>query len=117
MCGEVTLKTKNISENKSDKKEQDGNKTIGSQIVTRPLIEPYELGQLPYDVNIVKIYGQPVVKTQMSQWFRVPIFSKEKAEEEYMPAKFFDEEAIRYDIEARNKKVLKQSSDPFDFGF
>lgn len=116
MCGDVTLQVETTSVSKSDKKDSDKNRTTNTQTVTRPLIEPYELGQLPYDVNLVKIYGQPVVKTQMSQWFRVPIFSKDKAEEEYMPAKFFDEDAIRYDINERNKKVLK-NSDPFDFGF
>ena len=91
------------------------NRTTNSQTVTRPLIEPYELGQLPYDVNIVKIYGQPAIKTKMTQWFRVPVFSKEKMQDEYVPAKFFDETTIRYDIVARNKKIV--SSNPFDFDF
>lgn len=117
MCGDVTLQIENTSVSKSDKKDGDANRTTSTQTVTRPLIEPYELGQLPYDVNLVKIYGQPVVKTQMTQWFKVPIFSKAVAEEEYSPAKYFDEERIRYDVSDRNKKVLKQSNDPFDFGF
>ncbi len=116
MCGDVTLQVENTSVSKSEKKDGDTSKTTNTQTVTRPLIEPYELGQLPYDVNIVKIYGQPPIKTQMSQWFKVPVFSKQKAEEEYVPAKFFDENKIRYDINERNKKVLK-NSDPFDFGF
>lgn len=116
MCGDVTLQVENTSVSKSEKKDGDTSKTTNTQTVTRPLIEPYELGQLPYDVNIVKIYGQPPIKTQMSQWFKVPVFSKQKAEEEYVPAKFFDENKIRYDITERNKKVLK-NSDPFDFGF
>ena len=117
MCGDVTLKIENTSVSKSEKKDSDSNKTTSTQTVTRPLIEPYELGQLPYDVNLVKVYGQPVVKTQMTQWFKVPLFSKEIAEEEYSPAKYFDENAIRYDVAERNKKVLKGSDDPFDFGF
>ena len=117
MCGDVTLQIENTSVSRSDKKDSDANRTTNTQTVTRPLIEPYELGQLPYDVNLVKVYGQPVVKTQMTQWFRCPVFSKAMAEEEYSPAKFFDEEAIRYDVADRNKKVLKQNDDPFDFGF
>ena len=116
MCGDVTLQVKNESVSKSEKKDGDTNKTTSTQTVTRPLIEPFELGQLPYDVNIVKIYGQPPIKTQMSQWFKVPVFSKQVAEEEYVPAKYFDEAKIYYDIKERNKKVLK-NSDPFDFGF
>ena len=117
MCGDVTLKINNTSVSRSDKKDSDANRTTNTQTVTRPLIEPYELGQLPYDVNIVKIYGQPAIKTRMTQWFKVPLFSKEKAEDVYVPAKFFDENAIRYDVAERNKKVLKTSSNPFDFDF
>lgn len=115
MCGDVTLQVENTSVSRSDKKDSDANRTTQTQTVTRPLIEPYELGQLPYDVNIVKIYGQPAIKTKMTQWFRVPVFSKEKMQDEYVPAKYFDENAIRYDIVARNKKVI--NSNPFDFDF
>ncbi|MBQ7884597.1 MAG: type IV secretory system conjugative DNA transfer family protein [Clostridia bacterium] len=115
MCGDVTLQVENTSVNRSDKRDADASRTTSTQTVTRPLIEPYELGQLPYDVNIVKIYGQPAIKTKMTQWFRVPVFSKEKMQDEYVPAKYFDENSIRYDITARNKKVI--SSNPFDFDF
>ena len=117
MCGDVTLKINNTSVSRSDKKDSDANRTTNTQNVTRPLIEPYELGQLPYDVNIVKIYGKPAIKTKMTQWFKVPVFSKEKAEDAYVPAKFFDENAIRYDVAERNRKVLKTSANPFDFDF
>ena len=117
MCGDVTLKVNNTSVSRSDKKDSDANRTTNTQTVTRPLIEPYELGQLPYDVNIVKIYGKPAIKTKMTQWFKVPVFSKEKAEDAYVPAKFFDENAIRYDVAERNRKVLKTSANPFDFDF
>ena len=117
MCGEVTLKTKNVSQNQSEKNDRESTKTIGSQIVTRPLIEPYELGQLPYDVNIVKIYGQPPIKTKMTQYFKNPVLDQRKASEEYVPSKHLDERAIFYDIKARNAKVFKRNSflDDFDF--
>ncbi len=117
MCGEVTLKTKSVSQNKSEKNDKESTKTIGSQIVTRPLIEPYELGQLPYDVNIVKIYGQPPIKTKMTQYFKNPALDQRKAAEEYVPSKHLNEKAIFYDIKARNSKVFKRNSilDDFDF--
>ncbi len=116
MCGDITIKVENTSVSRSDKKDGDANRTTNSQTVTRPLIEPYELGQLPYDVNIVKIYGQPAIKTHMTQWFKVPVFSKEKMQDEYTPAQYFDESKIRYDITERNRKVVG-SSNPFDFDF
>ena len=117
ICGEVTLKTKNVSQNQSERNDRDVTKTIGTQIVTRPLIEPYELGQLPYDVNIVKIYGQPPIKTKMTQYFKNPVLDQRKAAEEYAPSKHLDEHAIFYDIKKRNSKVFKKSSifDDFDF--
>ena len=117
MCGELSLKTKNISQNQSEKNDKDVTKTIGSQIVTRPLIEPYELGQLPYDVNIVKIYGQPPIKTKMTQYFKNPVLDQRKASEEYVPSKHLNERAIFYDIKKRNQKIFKKSSflDDFDF--
>ena len=117
ICGEVTLKTKNVSQNQSEKSDKDSTKTIGTQIVTRPLIEPYELGQLPYDVNIVKIYGQPPIKTKMTQYFKNPILDQRKAAEEYAPSKHLDERSIFYDIKKRNSKVFKKTSifDDFDF--
>ena len=119
ICGEVTLKTKNVSQNQSEKSDKDTTKTIGTQIVTRPLIEPYELGQLPYDVNIVKIYGQPPIKTQMTQYFKNPALDQRKAAEEYAPSKHLDERAIFYDIKKRNSKIFKKTSifDDFDFWF
>ena len=117
ICGEVTLKTQNTSINQSEKNDRDASKTISTQIVTRPLIEPYELGQLPFDVNIVKIYGQPAIKTQMTQYFRNPVLDQRKASEEYAPSRHLDEMAIFYDIKARNSKVFKKSNvfDDFDF--
>ena len=38
-----------------------------------------------------------------------------KMQDEYVPAQYFDENSIRYDINARNKKIIK--SNPFDFDF
>ncbi len=118
MCGDVTLQVKNTSVSRSDKAgSSDANRTTNTQTVTRALVEPYELGQLDYDVNIVKIYGKPAIKTHMTQWFRAPVFSKEKMQDEYVPAQYFDENSIRYDITARNAKIIGEQSNPFDFDF
>ena len=117
ICGEVTLKTENTSVNKTERGDKDESRTISTQIVTRALIEPYELGQLPFDVNIVKIYGQPAIKTKMTQYFKNPALDQRKAAEEYAPSRHLDERAIFYDIKVRNSKVFKKSSmfDDFDF--
>lgn len=117
ICGEVTLQTQNTSVNKSEKGGKEESKTVSTQMVTRPLIEPYELGQLPFDTNIIKIFGQPAIKTKMTQYFKNPALDQRKASEEYAPSRHLDERAIFYDIKARNSKIFKKSSvfDDFDF--
>lgn len=120
MCGDITLqvKTSSVTSNAGHKpgSETGTSKSTNTQTSQRALIEPFELGQLPYDVNIIKIYGQPAIKTQMSQWFNVPVFGKEMMQDQYVPAQYFDEATIKYDVLARNKLKVK-SSNPFDFDF
>ena len=120
MCGDVSIETKNTSVSKSEKKDDMGSSTTSSQVVTRPLIYPYELGQLPYGTAIVKIFQVNPIKVQFTQYFKVPEFDKKIAAEEYAPSHSLNESEIFYDIIERNKKVYKKSSssisfDDFDF--
>ena len=97
-----------------------GSSTTSSQVVTRPLIYPYELGQLPYGTAIVKIFQVNPIKVAFTQYFKVPEFDKKIAAEEYAPSHSLNEAAIYYDITERNKKVYKKSNssisfDDFDF--
>ncbi len=120
MCGDVSIETKNTSVSRSEKKDDMGSSTTSSQVVTRPLIYPYELGQLPYGTAIVKIFQVNPIKVAFTQYFKVPEFDKKIAAEEYAPSHSLNETAIYYDITERNKKVYKKSSssvsfDDFDF--
>lgn len=118
MCGDVSVKMSNVSVNKNDKTPEEASKTYSSQNITRPLIYPYELGQLPPNTVIVKIFKENPIKTLLTPSYLIPQFDKRIAAEEYHPSKALDEYKIFYDIRERNKKVLKSSTSPFgDFDF
>lgn len=113
MCGEVSIKVENESVSKSEKKESEANTTKSVQTVTRPLIYPYELGQLPPNTVIVKIFKQDPIKTLLTPWYKTPQFDMRKANDGYAQSRALDEKAVFYDIRERNKKVLRPASSPF----
>ena len=117
MCGEVSIETQSTSTSKSDGEQGGTNRTQQAQRVTRPLIYPYELGQLEKFEVIVKIFKEHPIRTKMTPFFATPQFDKRKAKEEYAPSKPLNEQAIYYDIRERNRKVRKSSGgfDDFDF--
>ena len=114
MCGDISLELKNESKSKSDKKETGTSVTTSAQTVTRPLIGPYELGQLPYGTAIVKIFQTNPIKTEFTPYYKTPEFDKSVAEDEYVQCQPFDEQKVFYDIKERNNKILRHSK-PTDF--
>lgn len=117
MCGEVSMKVENESVSKSEKKEAEASTTKSQQTVTRPLIYPYELGQLEPYTAIVKIFKQNPIRTLLTPWYKTPQFDKRIAGEEYVPSKALDEQAIFYNIKDRNAKKLKGGPTGFGGGF
>ena len=118
MCGEVSLEMSNVSKSKSEKKEQGSSTTTSTQLVTRPLIGPYELGQLPFGTAIVKIFQSDPIKTKLNQYFQIKELALDPVKDEYVAAAPFDEQGIFYDIKKRNKLVFKPKPtafDPFSF--
>lgn len=118
MCGEVSIETETTSTSRNDAEGFDKtNRTKQAQRVTRPLIYPYELGQLEKFEVIVKIFKEHPIRTKMTPFFATTQFDKRKAKEEYAPSKPLNEQAIYYDIRERNRKVRKNSGgfDDFDF--
>lgn len=117
MCGEISIELENTTESKSDKKEQGKSTTTSKQVVTRPLIGPYELGKLSQGTCIVKIFQNDPIKAEFTGYYKTPEFDTSILEEEYAPSQPFDEEAIHFDVKNRNKIVLKPKNDfdPFDF--
>lgn len=118
LCGDISIQTENTSVSKNEKKSDQNSSTTSKQVVTRPLIYPYELGQLPQFTGIVKIFQVNPIKTKFDPFYKAPEFDHRIAAEEYAPSKALDEEKIFYDMKARNKKVFAKkpvSFDDFDF--
>ncbi len=113
MCGDVSIETTSTSKSKG---EGQGGSSTSTQVQrsTRPLIYPYELGQLEKFEVIVKIFKENPMKIKMTPFYATPQFDKTKAPEEYAPSKALNESEIYYDINERNKKVMKSSFSPFD---
>ena len=118
MCGDISIETETTSTSKNSGGDSDNtNRTRQAQRQTRPLIYPYELGQLEKFNVVVKIFKENPIKTPMTPFFATEQFDKRKAPEEYAPAQALNEAKIYYDITARNKKVIRNSGgfDDFDF--
>lgn len=118
MCGDISIEMEDQSVSMSDRQGTDANRTTNKKVVSRPLIYPYELGQLPNGTAIVKIFQVNPIKTELTPWYKTPQFDKRKAVDRYVPSKFLDEEQVYYDIAVRNRKVtknLRSSFDDFDF--
>ena len=108
------LRLKQYQKVKEGKDSGGKSKSKQFQRQTRPLIYPYELGQLEKFNVIVKIFQQHPIKTAMTPFFKTPQFDKRVAPEEYVASKALDEERIYYDINIRNKKVMKNRRGGFD---
>lgn len=117
MCGDISIETETMSTSKNDSSKDGTNRTRQAQRQTRPLIYPYELGQLDKFNVVVKIFKENPIKTPMTPFFATPQFDKRKAPEEYAPSQSLDESKIYYDINIRNRKVMKNSSGYDDFDF
>lgn len=114
MCGDVSIETETTSTSKSDGAQGGTNKTSQAQRSTRPLIYPYELGQLDKFNVVVKIFKENPIKTPMAPFFATPQFDKRRAPEEYAPSRSLNEEKIYYDINIRNRKVMRSRRGGFD---
>ncbi|MDD3862650.1 MAG: type IV secretory system conjugative DNA transfer family protein [Clostridia bacterium] len=114
LCGDISLEMENVSVSKGDKKEGGSSSTKSTQVVTRPLIGAYELGQLPYGTAIVKIFQVHPIKTGFTPYYEVPEFDKSEISEEYIKAQPFNEAEVFYDIRKRNMLIYKPRSSRFD---
>lgn len=113
MCGEVQLLHEESSVSKSDK-DKDGKQTSTStQRTTRALITPYELGQIPRNTVIVKLFRYNPMKIKQTPSYETPFFYPKDAVQQVGIMKSLDTQKVYYDIKMRNKKLLK-STNPFD---
>ena len=112
-CGEVQLMHEEKNVSKSDKDKEGKQTSTSTQRSTRPLITPYELGQIPFGTTIVKLFRYDPMKLSATRNDKVPFFYKKEAEKQVGIMKSLDTQKVYYDIKMRNKKILK-SYNPFE---
>lgn len=110
LCGDVSieLEKKSTSSGKGDDKQTSTSKDT----VSRPLIYPDELGHIPHESAIVKIYNEYPIKVKLSFSYKCPMFTMQPLPAKYVPSRALDENKVRYDVAKRNSKKLRSS---FDF--
>ena len=113
-CGEITVFHKEESESKSDKGDQGKTTNTSTQRSRRPLIDKAELRTLPKFTVVAKLFGKNPLKEEMTPFFKADCMEKSPAEEPVALAKSLDFNSIYYDIERRNKIILKPRN-PFGY--
>ena len=109
MCGNITVKTTSKTKGEKDSKSESTSET------SRPLIYPEELELLPKNTAVVKMFKENPAKVVMTPCYQCKkFFDMTPMAIGYAPSQTLDEAKIFYDIEARNKTVLKSSKNPFD---
>lgn len=114
-CGEITVFKDNESESYNDKKKDEG-KSIqkSTERLRRPLIDQAELRVLEKWTVIAKLFRQPILKEVMTPFYQTKCMEKSTATAPVSVSKSLDEEKIFYDIETRNKLLIKPKN-PFGF--
>lgn len=95
---------------KSESKGADGKASPGSStsLQSRPLMFPSDLDKLSEGTMIVKIFGNnPVKSYSKPYWQATDVYKIGKMDAPYIPGRRFNEEEIFYDIQERNRKVLR----------
>lgn len=112
-CGEITVFHEEESESKAEKSDQGKSISKSMQRSRRPLIDKSELRTMEKFTIVVKIFRKPVLREKMTPFFEATMMEKSPAKEPMVLAEQLDYDKIYYDIEARNRKVLKPRN-PFD---
>ena len=112
-CGETTVFHDEKSTSRSDKGDTGTNTTTSTQRTRRPLIEESELRTLKQGTIIAKIFGKDIIKDQMAFFWKTKCMVRMPAGRKIGISKKLDAESLYYDVEKRNKLVLKPRS-PYD---
>lgn len=110
LCGNITVVTTSTSGNLNS-----NDINMSSQTQVRPLIYPSELQRLnkPGDIgnSIIVTFGNYPLKTYFSPSFKVPFYKTGKMDTSDLEDRFFDENAILYNITDRNKIVFNRQDE------
>ncbi len=107
LCGNVTVVTRSTSGTDLDKAVN-----VSSQTQVRPLIYPSELQRLNHGSDIghsvIVTFGNYPFKSYFTPSFKVPLYKTGTMNTEFLNERYFDENAVYYDIGKRNSAVLDE---------
>ena len=107
-CGEVTVfhEEENISRNTKDT-DSGQNITKSVQRTRKPLLDKQKLRQLAQWTVVAKIFRKEIMMDTMTPFFATKCMEKSPAKEPVALSRKLDTKNVFYDIERRNKIVLK----------
>ena len=113
-CGDISLEIKSKSKS-TDSKGQDGGSNTSAQTKQRPLIYPDELGRLPPETCVVKIFREFPIKATFTYRYKLPnLYDCTDAPEPYSPKQYFDTDKYYYDFKrVANNRSNSSISDLF----
>lgn len=108
-CGHASVETTSTSENKGKDSKQDTKSTSTSK-TSVALITPDELGLLKEGEIIVSMFKESPMRVNFTPSWKAAqagLYKMSPPPNVYVPARYLDEEKVRYDITERNKKVFR----------
>ena len=112
-CGQTSVETESTSESKG---KNETTKSTSKQKVSRALITPDELGYLKDGEMIVSMFKEKALRRTFTPSYKCShIYNLSKVQEPYVLPKSLNEQQVFYDIRERNRIVLANDDDDFDF--
>ncbi|MCL2056963.1 MAG: type IV secretory system conjugative DNA transfer family protein, partial [Oscillospiraceae bacterium] len=108
LCGNMTVSTSSVSRSTGDRS---GDANVSTQLQTRPLIYPSDLQKLNNKEStgnsIVVTFGNYPVRTKFTPSYLCPLYKFGAMDLSGIRKNVFLGDKVYYDLEARNKLVLK----------
>ncbi len=117
-CGEVQVTYVEKSKSESKGKDPASKSTSENEQIqrsTRPLIDPTELGQLPFGTGIVRLFRLPPLKINYTQFHKTTEFAKIPSPEPLLLSKSLNESKVFFDIDKRNEIIYGKQRRWSDF--
>ena len=113
-CGEVQIihEESSTTKNKNPDGKDTSSESKSIQRTTRPLIDPYELGQISFGTSIVKLFRMNPMKLNLCQFHKTTQFAKELTGEKTVLSKSLNVDKVFFDIDKRNSIVMAKQQKP-----
>jgi type IV secretion system protein VirD4 len=119
LLGEMEVTTESTSVSKTTGKaakddSNGGSKSTSLSVASRPLLPPNELLDIPNGTIYIYCFGFHPLKSRVMMFYECinkRLIKLAKTPDVYIPAKYFDEDSIYYDIRRRNDIVIRRAQE------